>query len=315
LDPRGKLKVNADWNKDLKIKFTVQDPCQIVRKSFGDPIAEDLRPWSRRWSARRISSTCTPTAPTTTAAAAVAAFCSPGIRRSGWQYGRLKDEQIQATKADYCIAACHNCHAQIHELSEHFGGGYGVVHLWTLICLSLGILESTSTTTSRRSTSFTPKRPCKVACDDSPGGRWETRAAAPPGGRVESIGMQAGGSVNDTVSIAELERRWQSALSATGRAVAEHPALYARLKSQASAIVDHPLDVEDYLAAARLLADLLDRLDPQGGDSIFHRFKGRIAPADIWQVRWLRLECRDLLAHLAAFDRWRCRNGRLRVVK
>ena len=39
----GKLKINSDWNKDLKIKFTVQDPCQIVRKSFGDPVAEDLR--------------------------------------------------------------------------------------------------------------------------------------------------------------------------------------------------------------------------------------------------------------------------------
>ena len=32
----GKLKVNSDWNKDLKIKFTAQDPCQIVRKSFGE---------------------------------------------------------------------------------------------------------------------------------------------------------------------------------------------------------------------------------------------------------------------------------------
>ena len=36
-------KVNSDWNRELKIKFTVQDPCQIVRKSYGDPIAEDLR--------------------------------------------------------------------------------------------------------------------------------------------------------------------------------------------------------------------------------------------------------------------------------
>jgi len=27
----------------LKIKFTVQDPCQIIRKTFGDPIADDLR--------------------------------------------------------------------------------------------------------------------------------------------------------------------------------------------------------------------------------------------------------------------------------
>jgi hypothetical protein len=43
-------------------------------------------------------------------------------------------------KADYCIAGCHNCHAQIHELGEHCGGGYGVVHLWTTICLAMGIL-------------------------------------------------------------------------------------------------------------------------------------------------------------------------------
>jgi heterodisulfide reductase subunit B len=56
------------------------------------------------------------------------------------EFGRLKDEQIQATGADCCIAGCHNCHAQIHELSEHYGGGYGVIHLWTIICLALGIL-------------------------------------------------------------------------------------------------------------------------------------------------------------------------------
>ena len=39
----GKLKVDSDWNKDLKIKFTVQDPCQIIRKSYGEPVADDLR--------------------------------------------------------------------------------------------------------------------------------------------------------------------------------------------------------------------------------------------------------------------------------
>jgi Fe-S oxidoreductase len=54
--------------------------------------------------------------------------------------GRLKDNQIQTTGASYCIAGCHNCHAQIHELSEHYGGGYHVVHLWTIICPALGIL-------------------------------------------------------------------------------------------------------------------------------------------------------------------------------
>jgi Fe-S oxidoreductase len=67
-------------------------------------------------------------------------FLQSGFKEQRLAYGKLKDEQIKATGADYCIAGCHNCHAQIHELSEHYGGGYPVVHLWTLICLSLGVL-------------------------------------------------------------------------------------------------------------------------------------------------------------------------------
>lgn len=55
-------------------------------------------------------------------------------------YGKYKFDQIIATGADYCIAACHNCHAQIHDLAEHYGGEYETVHLWTLIALSLGVL-------------------------------------------------------------------------------------------------------------------------------------------------------------------------------
>jgi hypothetical protein len=43
VDPRGQAEASSDWNKDRQIKFTVQDPCQLVRKSFGDPVAEDLR--------------------------------------------------------------------------------------------------------------------------------------------------------------------------------------------------------------------------------------------------------------------------------
>ena len=68
-----------------------------------------------------------------------------GFLQSGYpderrKYGDLKFKQILATGADYCIAACHNCHAQIHDLAEHHGAAYHTVHLWTLICLSLGIL-------------------------------------------------------------------------------------------------------------------------------------------------------------------------------
>jgi Fe-S oxidoreductase len=67
-------------------------------------------------------------------------FLQSGFYEERRQYGLLKDQQIKATGADYCIAGCHNCHAQIHDLSEHFEGHYGVVHIWNLLCLSLKIL-------------------------------------------------------------------------------------------------------------------------------------------------------------------------------
>ena len=67
-------------------------------------------------------------------------FLQSGYKAQRLEFGRLKDEQIRATGAQYCIAGCHNCHAQIHELSEHYGGGYHAIHLWTLLCLALGIL-------------------------------------------------------------------------------------------------------------------------------------------------------------------------------
>jgi Fe-S oxidoreductase len=67
-------------------------------------------------------------------------FLQSGFADARRAYGQLKLDQILATGADYCIAACHNCHAQIHDLAEHNGAPYHTVHLWTLICLSLGIL-------------------------------------------------------------------------------------------------------------------------------------------------------------------------------
>ncbi len=55
-------------------------------------------------------------------------------------YGQKKLDQIVATDADYCVAPCHNCHSQIHELAEHAPKHYGTVHLWTIICLAAGVL-------------------------------------------------------------------------------------------------------------------------------------------------------------------------------
>lgn len=68
-----------------------------------------------------------------------------GYLQNGWpderhEYGKIKMNQILATGADYCITPCHNCHAQVHDLAEHFETGWYTVHLWTIIALSLGIL-------------------------------------------------------------------------------------------------------------------------------------------------------------------------------
>ena len=67
-------------------------------------------------------------------------FLQSGYTEGGRAYGKLKANQNLTTGAAYCIAPCHNCHAQIHDLSEQRDHAWGTVHLWTLICLSLGIL-------------------------------------------------------------------------------------------------------------------------------------------------------------------------------
>jgi Fe-S oxidoreductase len=136
----GRLKVSSDWNRDLKIKFTVQDPCQIVRKAYGDPIAEDLRYVVKAVVGEENFIDMQPNRSNNYCCGGGGGFLQSRFKEQRLAFGKLKDEQIKATGADYCIAGCHNCHAQIHELSEHFGGGYPVVHLWTMICLSLGVL-------------------------------------------------------------------------------------------------------------------------------------------------------------------------------
>jgi Fe-S oxidoreductase len=136
----GKLKVNSDWNKDLKIKFTVQDPCQVVRKSYGDPIAKDLRFVVKSVVGEENFIDMTPNMSNNYCCGGGGGFLQSGYVNARRAYGKLKANQILATQAAYCIAPCHNCHAQIHDLSEQYDHSWETVHLWTLICLSLGIL-------------------------------------------------------------------------------------------------------------------------------------------------------------------------------
>jgi Fe-S oxidoreductase len=136
----GKLEVSADWNKDLKIKLTVQDPCQQVRKSFGDPLAEDLREVVKACIGAENFVDMIPNRSNNFCCGGGGGYLQSGYTEARRQYGRIKFDQVMATKASYVVTPCHNCHAQIHDLGEHFNGGYHVIHLWTLIGLALGIL-------------------------------------------------------------------------------------------------------------------------------------------------------------------------------
>jgi hypothetical protein len=121
--------------------------------------------------------------------------------------------------------------------------------------------------------------------------------------------------MNDRLTIKELEKRWHNVLALTRSAVVRNPGVYRQLKSLAGDIVGKPLDIKEYLPTAERLAGLLETMDPENGGTIFHFFRSRISPSTIWQVPLLRVECRDLLAHLEAYDQWRVSTSNLKLVK
>ncbi len=107
---------------------------------MGDPIAEDLRYVVKAVVGEENFVDMTPNMSNNYCCGGGGGFLQSGLPEARRQFGGLKLRQIQETGAAYCITPCHNCHAQIHDLSAHFQGGYHTVHLWTLICLSMGML-------------------------------------------------------------------------------------------------------------------------------------------------------------------------------
>ncbi|MFH0725020.1 MAG: (Fe-S)-binding protein [Pseudomonadota bacterium] len=136
----GKLKVNSDWNKERNVKFTVQDPCNQIRKSFGDFLADELRFVVKTLVGEENFIDTIPNRSNNYCCGGGGGSLQNGYKDARFHYGRLKHEQIMTTGAAYVVTPCHNCHAQIHELSEHHNAGYRTLHLWTIIALSLGIL-------------------------------------------------------------------------------------------------------------------------------------------------------------------------------
>ena len=121
--------------------------------------------------------------------------------------------------------------------------------------------------------------------------------------------------MDECVTIEELKARWDHALAMTLRAVSRRPDAYRELKKLAGDAVCAPLDIGEYIPVAKRLVMLLETLDPQGTGSIFHLFAPRISPSSIWHMKHLRVECRDMLAHLGEFEEWRKTRHRLRIVK
>jgi hypothetical protein len=116
-------------------------------------------------------------------------------------------------------------------------------------------------------------------------------------------------------TVKDLEARYEKALLATRRAVSAYPEIYRQVKTLAAEIVANPIDIDDYFRIVEKLVNGLNDLDPCGNGSIFGIFSDRISPSTLWQVRMLRMDCKDLLAHLDVFDKWRREKIHLRMVK
>jgi Fe-S oxidoreductase len=111
-----------------------------VRKSMGNPFAEDLRFVVKACVGEENVVDMYPNRSNNYCCGGGGGFLQSGYKDARLAYGRLKAQQIIASKADYVVTPCHNCHAQIEELSEHYHGGWRTTHLWTILCLSLGVL-------------------------------------------------------------------------------------------------------------------------------------------------------------------------------
>ncbi len=135
----GKLKVNSDWNS-AGIKFTVQDPCNLIRKSLGDPMADDLRYVVKKVVGEENFVDMVPNKSNNFCCGGGGGALQAGYTDERHSFGEIKFNQIMATGADYVVTPCHNCHSQILDLAKHYKADYHTVHLWTLICLSMGIL-------------------------------------------------------------------------------------------------------------------------------------------------------------------------------
>lgn len=136
----GRLKVNSDWNMDKKIKFTVQDPCWLVSKGAGDSMAESLRRVVKTAVGKENFIEMYPSCANSYCCGGGGGASETDFKAQRLEYGKIKVDQILETRADYCITPCRSCYRQIQEAGRFYQADFNTVHLWTILCLSLGVV-------------------------------------------------------------------------------------------------------------------------------------------------------------------------------
>lgn len=121
--------------------------------------------------------------------------------------------------------------------------------------------------------------------------------------------------MNETLTLEKLQRRWEKVLSASERAVARDPEAYLQIKTLADDIANRPLDIAEYMPTADKLVGLLKQMEGELQGTLFHYYRNNVSPTSIWHLKLLRVECRDLLASLEAFEEWRKSRRPLKIVR
>jgi hypothetical protein len=117
----------------------------------------------------------------------------------------------------------------------------------------------------------------------------------------------------DVLTVEELKAQRERALEETDRAVRERPELARRIQGVLCRCVNLPVDVDDYVRCAAILADYLGEMGP--GTLYYEYFYENIHPSRMGRARFFRFECRELLRQLEELEIWRRKRRGLYRVK
>ncbi len=128
----GRLRLDPSWNSS-GLKFTVQDPCKLVRQGVGDPVADDLRFVIKSVAGEENFIDVWPNKSNNYCCGGGGGALQAGFKDQRRRFGKFKFDQLEATGADVVITPCYNCHSHIADLCEYYGGKWQVTHLWDWI--------------------------------------------------------------------------------------------------------------------------------------------------------------------------------------